>query len=167
MYIEKYWYNYIGGTDDSLTLVDYLYEKGKERISLSEIFADTGLDRLEGNFQTSHDLGYTDPDGREYDFYYAIDMVTDLAALLLESKKSGGFHIKDLFDDEERERFICITATPEEDQAMNRALTAFYADPLSYDLHEMIEEEDMKALAQDCEAVRKELYETDGMSDIL
>ena len=29
MYIKKYWYNYIGGTDDSLTLVDYLYDKGR------------------------------------------------------------------------------------------------------------------------------------------
>ena len=32
MYIKKYWYNYIGGTDDSLTLVDYLYDKGKTEI---------------------------------------------------------------------------------------------------------------------------------------
>ena len=31
MYIEKYWYNYIGGTDDSLTLINYLYDKGKEK----------------------------------------------------------------------------------------------------------------------------------------
>mgnify|MGYP003210492548 CR=1 FL=1 len=38
MYIKKYWYNYIGGTDDSLTLVDYLYDKGKTEIPLSEIF---------------------------------------------------------------------------------------------------------------------------------
>jgi len=29
MYIKKYWYQYIGGTDDSLTLVGYLCDKGK------------------------------------------------------------------------------------------------------------------------------------------
>ena len=46
MYIKKYWYNYIGGTDDSLTLVDYLYDKGKTEIPLSEIFNDTGLSKL-------------------------------------------------------------------------------------------------------------------------
>ena len=40
MYIEKYWGNYIGGTDDSLTLLDYLMDKQKSEISLSEIFAD-------------------------------------------------------------------------------------------------------------------------------
>ena len=49
MYIKKYWYNYIGGTDDSLTLVDYLYDKGKTEIPLSEIFDDTGLSKLNWN----------------------------------------------------------------------------------------------------------------------
>ena len=43
MYIEKYWGNYVGGTDDSLTLLDYLADKQKSEIPLSEIFADTGL----------------------------------------------------------------------------------------------------------------------------
>lgn len=38
MFIEKYWGNYIGGTDDSLTLLDYLIDKQKDEISLSEIF---------------------------------------------------------------------------------------------------------------------------------
>ncbi|MCM1236974.1 MAG: imm68 putative immunity domain-containing protein [Ruminococcus flavefaciens] len=39
MYIEKYWGNYIGGTDDSLTLLEYLSGKQKNEIALSEIFA--------------------------------------------------------------------------------------------------------------------------------
>ena len=43
MYIEKYWGNYIGGTDDSLTLLEYLADKQKAEIPLSEIFEDTGL----------------------------------------------------------------------------------------------------------------------------
>lgn len=47
MYIEdKYWNNYIGDTDDSLTLLDYLGDKQKEQILLSEIFSDIGLDKL-------------------------------------------------------------------------------------------------------------------------
>ena len=58
MYIKKYWYNYIGGTDDSLTLVDYLYDKGKTEIPLSEIFNDTGLSKLNWNFHISPNLEY-------------------------------------------------------------------------------------------------------------
>ena len=51
MYIaDKYWNNYIGDTDDSLTLVEYLADKRKEEISLAEIFSDLGLDKLNGNF---------------------------------------------------------------------------------------------------------------------
>ena len=46
MYIEKYWGNYIGGTDDSLTLLDYFMDQQKCEIALKDIFTDTGLDRL-------------------------------------------------------------------------------------------------------------------------
>lgn len=159
MYIEKYWYHYIGGTDDSLTLVDYLCDKGQAELSLSEIFADTGLDRQHGDFRTSLDLAYTDAEGRSHEFYYAIDLVTDLAALLLESRKSGGVHISDLFDSEDRDLFVKLTATPQEAQAMNRALADFSAAPLAYDLHEMMDEEDLREMARDCEAIRAELYE--------
>ena len=159
MYIEKYWYHYIGGTDDSLTLVDYLCDKGQAELSLSEIFADTGLDRQHGDFRTSLDLAYTDAEGNCHDFCYAIDLVTDLAALLLESSKSGGFRIQDLFEGETRNLFVNVTATPQEAQAMNRALADFSAAPLAYDLHEMMDEEDLREMARDCEAIRAELYE--------
>ena len=37
MVIEKYWGNYIGGTDDSLTLLDYLVGKQKDEIPLREL----------------------------------------------------------------------------------------------------------------------------------
>ena len=49
MYItEKYWGGLIGGSDDSLTLVEYLAGKGTDERSLREIFASFGLDKLEG-----------------------------------------------------------------------------------------------------------------------
>ena len=52
MYIaDKYWNNYIGDTDDSLTLASYLMYKKQEKISLAEIFSDLGLDKLNGNFR--------------------------------------------------------------------------------------------------------------------
>ena len=43
MYIKKYWGNYIGGSDDSLNLVEFLADQNKEEITLSEIFAKIGL----------------------------------------------------------------------------------------------------------------------------
>ena len=86
-------------------------------------------------------------------------MVTDLAALILESKKSGGFNIKNLYHGEERDRFIKITTTQEEEQAMNRVLADFCVSPFAYDLHEMVDDEDMLEMAKDCENIRKELCE--------
>ena len=38
MYIDKYWGNYIGGSDDSLNLVEFLVDKKEDEISLSEIY---------------------------------------------------------------------------------------------------------------------------------
>jgi|LSQX01.1.fsa_nt_gb hypothetical protein len=84
---------------------------------MGEISADTGLDKSNWDFHISPDLGYTDADGMEYGFYYAIDLVTDLAALILESKMSGGFNFKELFNDANRGRLIRISTTPEEDQS--------------------------------------------------
>ena len=45
MYINKYWGNYIGDTDDSLNLVAFLEDQKKEEIPLREIFAKIGLDK--------------------------------------------------------------------------------------------------------------------------
>lgn len=95
MYIEKYWGNYTGGTDDSLTLLDDLTGKGKREIMLAEILAGTGLDRLNWDFCTTGD-------------------------------------------------------------ALRNALTDFCANPLTCDLHEMAQDEDMQA--QDCPALCAELF---------
>ena len=156
MYIEKYWGNYIGGTDNSLTLLDYLMDKQKAEISLSEIFADTGLDQLNWDFHVSPNLGYTDSEGMEHDFYYAIDLMTDLAALLLECSLNGSVSLGELLEDENK-KTVRITFSAEEKNAMNKALTHFVKEPLTYDLHEMVPDEDMLEMAEECENLRKEL----------
>lgn len=159
MYIEKYWDNYIGGTDDSLTLLEYLAGKEKEEISLSEIFCDTGLDKLNGEFQEAESLSVL-VDGFEAEIYYAIDLLTDLAALMLECKVSGSVNLSELLEDElVANSIVRITATPEEHELMNKALMDFVVAPLSYNLSEMMEEEEMLEMATVCEEVRKELYE--------
>lgn len=160
MYIEKYWGDYIGGTDDSLTLVEYLSNKQKEEISLEEIISDTGLDKLQDNFQNADSL-LVPIDGLEREFYYAIDLITDLAALLLECKISGSVNLCDLYGDnlETAAPNIHITATPKEHELINKALMDFAAAPLSYNLSEMVPKEDMIEMAAVCEKLRKELYE--------
>ena len=163
MYIKKYWGNYIGGSDDSLNLVEFLADQNKEEITLSEIFAKIGLNKQNWDFhQTAGYLEFTHSNGVEMDFHFAIDVITDLAAILLECSVSGSVNLKDLDDYNTPSRRIRITATVEEHHAMNKALADFAKDPLSYDLHEMMSDDEIKEMAEQVEALRKELYEEGG-----
>lgn len=163
MYIDKYWGNYIGGSDDSLNLVEFLADQKKEEISLSEIFTKIGLDKQNWDFhQTVEFLEFTHSNGVEMDFHFAIDVVTDLAAILLECSVNGSVNLQDLDGYDTPSRRIRITATIEEHDAMNKTLTDFARNPLSYDLHEMMDDEEIQEMARDVEALRKELYKAAG-----
>ena len=163
MYINKYWGNFIGGSDDSLNLVEFLEDQKKEEIPLSEIFAKIGLDKQNWDFhQTVEYLEFTHSDGVEMDFHFAIDVVTDLAAILLECSVSGSVNLHDLDEYNTPSRRIRITATPEEHDAMDKALADFAQNPLEYDLSEMMDEDETKEMAGIVESLRKELYEAAG-----
>lgn len=169
MYIaDKYWNNYIGDTDDSLTLIEYLADKNKEEISFGEIFSDIGLNKLNGDFREHDDpltviLKNTESDYEEpyVEFYYAIDLIMDLAAILLECKMNGSVNLHELFGAglETAVTDIRVTATPEEHELINKILADFISAPLTYDLSEMCPEEEMLEIAEVCEKLRKELYQ--------
>ena len=163
MYIKKYWGNFIGGSDDSLNLVAFLEDQKKEEIPLSEIFAKIGLDKQNWDFrQTVEYLEFTHSDGVEMDFHFAIDVVTDLAAILLECSVSGSVNLQDLDEYNTPIRRIRITATPEEHDAMNKSLADFAQNPLEYDISEMMGEDEITDMAYQVEMLRKELYEASG-----
>ena len=163
MYIKKYWGNFIGGSDDSLNLVAFLEDQKKEEIPLSEIFAKIGLDKQNWDFrQTVEYLEFTHSDGVEMDFHFAIDVVTDLAAILLECSVSGSVNLHDLDECNTPARRIRITATLEEHEAMDKVLADFVQDPLSYDISEMMGEDEITDMAYQVEMLRKELYEVSG-----
>lgn len=165
MYIKKYWGNFIGGSDDSLNLVSFLEDQKKEEIALSEIFAKIGLDKQNWDFrQTVGYLEFTHSNGVEMDFHFGIDVVTDLATIMLECSVSGSVNLQELDEYNTPSRRIRITATPEEHDAMNKALEDFAENPLSYDLHELMDDVEIQEMAQDVEAIRKELYETSGQN---
>jgi len=154
MNIEKYWDNY--NSDDSLTLLEYLSNKKKKEISLNEIISETGLDKLNSYRNTDSPLSVT-IEGIEAEIHYAISLLTDIACLLLECKINGNANIgKLLFCNEQK---INITATEEEHKLINESLKDFVKEPLSYDLCEMVPEEEMLEMASVCESIRKELYE--------
>ena len=160
MYITKYWGEFIGGSDDSLSLIEFLEDLNKEEITLKEIFTGIGLDRQNMDFrQTVENLGFTNSIGLEIDFNYAIDIVTDLAAILLECKNNGHVNIGELYGNEdEQNRCIRVVATEEEYTAIKAALEDFIKDPKSYDLYEMIGD-DIIEMAEIVKELRKELLQ--------
>ena len=163
MYIDKYWGNYIGGSDDSLNLVAFLEDQKKEEIPLSEIFSKIGLDKQNWDFhKTVEYLEFTHSNGVEIDFHFAIDLITDLSAILLECSVSGSVNLHDLDEYDTPSRHIRVTATAEEYAAMDKALADFAKDPPSYDLHELMDDEDIKEMTEQVEELRKELYESAG-----
>ena len=116
MYIKKYWGNFIGGSDDSLNLVVFLEDLKKEEIPLSEIFVKIGLDKQNWDFrQTVEYLEFPHSNDVEMDFHFAIDVVTDLAAILLECIVSGSavsYTHLDVYKRQERKRPRPITFPP-------------------------------------------------------
>lgn len=94
---------------------------------------------------------------------FAIDLVTDLAALLLECKVNGTLDLLALDDSldagEVAEPVIAIAAAPEEHRLIDRTLTDFAAAPERYDISEMMGSEELAEMAGVCDRLRRELYE--------
>ena len=151
MYIKKYWGNFIGGSDDSLNLVAFLEDQKKEENPPQRDFRQNRdwTSRTGTSARPWSNLEFTHSDGVEMDFHFAIDVVTDLAAILLECSVSGSVNLQDLDEYNTPARRIRITATPEEHDAMNKALADFAQNPLEYDLSEMMDDEEIQEMARD------------------
>jgi len=102
-----------------------------------------------------------DNENNEYDveFYYPIDIITDLAAILLECKKSGSVDVNELLGDDLKPVVICLTSTETEENMIKAVLEDFFENPLEYNLSEMCSEEDMLEMAGICKDLAKELFE--------
>ncbi|MXQ74065.1 hypothetical protein GSF08_08945 [Clostridiaceae bacterium DONG20-135] len=59
------------------------------------------------------ELGYKDHDGRTHEFDFAINLFTDLAALMLECSVNGSVSLGELLNDE-KGNIVRITFTKEE-----------------------------------------------------
>ena len=159
MYIENnYWNNYIGDTDDSLNLIAFLEDQSSDEIEFSKILQSLGINRRDGDFRrTTSPLGFTNSIGIYLDFHFAIDIITDLAAILLECKVNGSVDLHDLEPYDTDSRKINIIATPDDYELLNKSLSDFSKNPLEYALSELVPEEDMRDMAEICENLRQEL----------
>lgn len=154
MYIEKYWGDYIGGSDDSLTLMEYLAHRSLE-LTLADIFTDIGLAKLDGDLRQTDGLS-VEIDDMEVEIQYAISIMADLAALLLECKVNGSVDLNELWEELDGE--LTLTATAEENDIIDSALKEFAEAPSEYDISEMMDEDELAEMAELCRKLREELY---------
>lgn len=163
MYVRKYWGNYIGASDDSLNLLAMLDDQKKDEISLEEIFEKTGLDKYAWNFRnTQYPLEYTDSSGLIIDFHLAIDLIADIAALMLECSVCGTFNISEFDQSDSDPHLLRITATSEEHSKLEEVLEDFIENHADYDLASLIGEEDTKEMAELCKELSEELFHSSG-----
>lgn len=162
MYIERYWGDYIGGSDDSLTLTAYLAQKGQQLLPLSEIFADFGKETLFSAPRTTRPpLCWTDAEGWETELYYAVDLAGDLAALLLECRQNGSIDLLELDDTLELKEGagrMSILPTPAEYEQLGRILADFAAAPEEYDIAEMLSPDELAEMAGVFGQLHRELF---------
>ncbi|MBE1554014.1 imm68 putative immunity domain-containing protein [Sporosarcina limicola] len=161
MHIEKWWGNLVGGTDDSLLLVDYFEELPKSIISLDEVYRDLGLDTIfqEGNLKQDAAMGFEMTINGSLvhaEMDIASAAVIDLAAIVLESLNCGFVDLQDL-DDVRSEKRIVIQATKQDLALLCRVLEQFAEDPFAYDLAEFVPVEDMLELGQAAQEIANEL----------
>lgn len=164
MYIDKYWADELKGSDDNIKFIDFLLDLDVEEVSLHEIFAKIGLDRLEWDFHDTEDipLGYVANDGFKVDFDLGIALVLHLAAILLEHRVNGHVRLSDLDSEVDSDRILRITLTSDENDALHEVLRDFVAHPTSYDLARYFNDDELDDFVAKVEMIRKELFESKG-----
>lgn len=156
MYIDKYWEQSVGGSDDAYTFMDYLEQKNKSELSVSEIFGELGLDAMDGDFRHSEEPMTFEMDGIEAEIYYAIEVVTVIAALILECQKSGQVNLCEL-DDCREDMELTITYTDDELDMIKAALKDYVENAKEYDIAEMMDEDELAEIIEGIDMLRNEL----------
>lgn len=156
MYIEQYWGECVGGSDDALTFMDYLEQKNQAEISVKEIFGDLGFDQSAGDFRQTEEPIVFDLGGIEAEIYFAIEVITTLAALILECKKTGFINLAELGNADEDTK-VSITCTEPELDLIKNALSDYVENASEYDIAEMMDEEELSEIVAGCDLLRKEL----------
>lgn len=158
--MEKYWNHYIGDSDDSMSLVEYLANKKSKKIKMKDVFSDLGFDKADFDFRNPKEpITISLKGGLEIDLHYAIQVLCDLAAILLECKKNSSVDLQELSGGflEKDKVSISLTSTDAEDKILLEILDDFCKLPMEYNLSEMCEKEEMEEMASICNNLRNEL----------
>lgn len=158
--MEKYWNRYIGDSDDSMSLIEYLADKNSKKIKMKDVFTELRFDKTDFDFRNPKEpITVSLKGGLEIDFNYAIQVMCDLAAILLECKKNGSVDLQELIGGmlEKDKVSISLSSTEAEEKVLLEVLADFCKSPMEYNLSKMCENEEMEEMASVCNNLRNEL----------
>ncbi|NDV94630.1 hypothetical protein D0T84_06800 [Dysgonomonas sp. 521] len=154
MFIDKWWGNYIGSSDDSFLLLDYFGTRKTSDFELCTILEDTGLASLLKNGGLENgDLSFKIDEGYVPHFDIAVDVLTDLSAIVLECLQSGKVAIKDLDSSSKYSQTITIDCRKEDIKLLADGLDKFISNPANFELADMMDEDSLGELVNDCREV--------------
>lgn len=166
LYIKKLWGkqsnkdNYIGGTEDSLLLIDYFGKQTESKLQLFKILSDIHLDiLLEKEFAGNGDVYFKETGLYNTHFDFAINVVIDLSAILLENLKNSLVNMELLDGDRKYSNKFTIAALPEDVQLLLKALDRFIAAPQNYELAGTMNEKNLQKLIEQCQEINNGLRE--------
>lgn len=165
MYIERWWGEYIGGTDDTCTLIDYFVNREFElgiptEINVKNIFQDFQLNNAREikDLRQTKDIYFIREKGFFQDIGCVINLLMDITAIILECQKNGKVHLTDLAGGiMDKNAVISLKVEKEELTLLRGILDDFIHHPLSYDLAEFCPEDDMREIAKQCKEIITEL----------
>ena len=158
--MEKYWNHYIGDSDDSISLVEYLADKKSNKIKMKDVFSDLGFDKADFDFRKPKEpITISLKGGLEIELHCAIQVLCDLAAILLECKKNNSVDLQELSGGilEADKVSVSLTSTDAEDKVLLEILDDFCKSPMEYNLREMCEKDELEEMSSICNNLRNEL----------
>ena len=164
VYIERWWGEYIGGTDDTYSLMDYLTERGFQQdrpveIELTTIMQDFRLTMARGieDIRQTIDVYYTFEEGFHADIGCAVNLLMDVTAILVECQKNGQVCLMELVGTNQKEAVIIVKAGQEALLLLKNRMEDFIQHPLKYDLADFCPEDEMHTIAEQCKEMITEL----------
>ena len=167
LFISKLWGkqhnedNYIGGTEDTLLLIDYLGKQTESNLVLCKILSDIHLDTLlEKGFVGNGDVYFVETGSHSTYFDFAINVVIDLSAILLENLKNSHVDMNLLDGDGKYSNKFAISASLEDAELLIKTLDKFIIAPHNYELTEPLSEKSLQKLIADCKEISNRLSES-------
>lgn len=158
LFIDTWWGSYIGGSDDSLLLLDYFRDKETEHFNLAEVCTELHLDVLmhADRFEEG-DVYYNINGVNVYHFDLASSVLADLATLVLQGLKSDAIPLQSLSKSAHDTKVFTLKSSPEQVKKIKDSLAYFIANTDLFEITNFMTKDELHDLVTEYKEVASEL----------